>query len=128
MGLDGIHIWEADTGQSLRTVQIGSMSRFAVSPDGKTVVSAGAGGMRVSDLTSGQDFRTLVAHEGTVERIEWSPDGKAFASAGADHTVRLWAGTVDALLRQVQHDIRLFAPSKPECRLYFGSDSCSVIH
>jgi hypothetical protein len=51
-------MWQADNGQPLRTLQVGTVSRFALSPDGKTIVAAGFRGMRLWDAASGEQLRT----------------------------------------------------------------------
>ena len=128
--LDGIRMWDVTTGQELRVLQTGAVRLFAWSPDGRTIVSVGRGvdeGMRLWEVSSGQPLRTLSGHPGDIHSLAWSPDGKIFASAGSDRTVRFWPGSVDALLEQVRHDIRLFRPSRADCQRYFGSDSCPFL-
>ena len=42
-------------------------------------------------------------------------------------TIRLWPGTVDALLEQVRDRIRLFTLPPEECQRYFGTATCPAV-
>src|SRR5262249_41449790 len=58
---------------------------IAISPDGKTLVSASLDGeIKQWDLDSGQHLATFNGHESDIFSLAISPDGKTLASAGAD--------------------------------------------
>jgi len=86
-----------------------SVESIAWSPDGKTLASAGVTTRSGCGGISGQPLRTLLGHESFVSSVAWSPDGKILASGSDDRTIRLWPGSVDALLDQVRDRIRLFS-------------------
>jgi WD40 repeat protein len=46
--------------------------------------------VRLWDVASGKDIRTLTGHSEEVKCIVFSPDGKTLASGSGDYTVRLW--------------------------------------
>jgi WD40 repeat protein len=118
-------LWDAASGRALRSVQVedGSVLSVAWSPDSTTVSAAcGACGCVLWEAASGRALRSLSS--GYVSSSAWSADGQFLATAGSDG-IRLWPGTVDALLDQVRHDIRLYTPSPAECRQYFASDRCA---
>ena len=67
------------------------MLAVAVTPDGKTLVSAGKDTLiRVWDLPAGRIRLVLRGHARQVNALAVTGDGKTLASAGADQTVRLW--------------------------------------
>ena len=46
--------------------------------------------MRLWDVNTGQNLRTLTEHTGSVFSVSFSPDGQTLASGSGDYTMRLW--------------------------------------
>ena len=62
--------------------------------EGRVISGSADHTLRVWDLASGQELRSLAGHSGEVLSVAFSPDGGRLASASADMTVRVWdAGT-----------------------------------
>src|SRR6266702_2391580 len=100
-----IRLWDAQTGQHLRTLEGHSNSVISVawSPDGKTLASgADDKTIRFWDAQTGRTLRTLKGHSNRVNGIAWSPDGKTLASGADDKTIRLWDAQVGQLLRTLE--------------------------
>lgn len=66
---------------------------FALSPDGKTLVTASLQRvtLRVWDVSTGQETRQFTATKGGTSAVAFSPDGKTFAAAvGRLKDIQLW--------------------------------------
>ena len=64
---------------------------MAFSPDGKRLGSASDDEtVKLWDVASGHELRTLKGHTGRVWSVAFSPDGTLLASASDDETVKLW--------------------------------------
>jgi WD40 repeat protein len=62
-----------------------------VTPDGKQAVSASWDQtLKVWDLDSGRELRTLVGHSRSVSGVAVTPDGKRAVSASFDNALKVW--------------------------------------
>ncbi len=86
-----VRLWDARTGDALRTLQVGRVpaQSVALSPDGRTVVFDGGVTVRLWDFQTGEALRTLHGHAERVERVALSADGRIVASGGTGQMVRL---------------------------------------
>jgi WD40 repeat protein len=65
------------------------VSSVAFSPDSRTLASSG-GDIKLWDVGSGRELRSLTGHTDSVNSVAFSPDGRTLASGSDDRTVRLW--------------------------------------
>ena len=67
------------------------ISSVAISPDSKRIVSGSWDTMiRVWDLESGRELRTLVGHSQNIRSVAISPDNKLIVSGFNDKTIKVW--------------------------------------
>jgi WD40 repeat protein len=88
-----LKLWDANTGQEIRTLRGHSsqVTSVAFSGDGKRIVSSAWGGpLRVWDATSGRLIVPLRGHTSGVNSVAFSPDGTRIASGSADNTMKVW--------------------------------------
>ncbi len=86
-------MWDVQSGTCVRIFpgHNGPVTAIAISPEGKTMASAGADNIiRLWDLGSGNLMQSMVGHEGTISSLEFSKNGGLLASGSEDDTVRIW--------------------------------------
>jgi len=68
-----------------------SVTSVAFSPDGQ-VIATGRDDLRVKlwDVSTGQEVRTLRGHTSRITDVAFSPDGKLLASTSNERVMRLW--------------------------------------
>lgn len=68
-----------------------SVKSVAFSPDGRTLASGSHDHtIKIWDVQSGSEIRTLLGHSDDVFSVSFSPDRKTLASGSADQTIKLW--------------------------------------
>ncbi len=96
-----IRIWERGAAEFARrwVAHQGHVSRMRVSPDGRWVVSYGAGLLAQSDAATGEPRIAWERHSGAVTAAAFGPTGTRIVSVSSDGTLRLWdARTGESLL------------------------------
>ena len=62
-----------------------------ISPDGKTLASGSYDStIKLWNLNTLAEIKTLPGHGGGVFSVNFSPDGKTLSSGGYDKTIKLW--------------------------------------
>jgi hypothetical protein len=80
--------WDVATGKERRSTlgEADVLQRFALSPDGRTLVQAGT----LVEMATGGGRGLLTDPIHKVYGVAFSPDGRTLATGGEDGTVRLW--------------------------------------
>lgn len=113
-----IKLWDVFRRKEIRTLQTEydeNLTSFAFSPNGNVIASSGANKLstkqpkatalkvlnqqafiptnqtiKLWDIRTGEEIRTLNAHENNVQQVVFSPNGKILASTSLDNTIKLW--------------------------------------
>ena len=72
-----------------------------ISPDCRQVVSGNNEGiLRIWDITTGQEIRSIRGHEGEIFSVAFAPDANTVVSAGEDQVIKMWNATSGALIKE----------------------------
>ncbi len=87
-----VRVWDLASGKELRrfSPNVGTLHGVSFSPDGKYLVTGGAGGfLGLWDLESGKLIHRFRGHTANVSEVAFGP-GKRVLSGSSDLSVRLW--------------------------------------
>ena len=127
-----IKLWDAATGEVLRTLEGHDLSvnSVAFSPDGAVIASgSGDNTIRLWDATNGDELRTLKGHESPILTVSFSSDGTRIVSGSADDTVKLWNPKTGEEVNTLQghvDDVASVAFSPDGSRIVSGSHDMTI--
>jgi WD40 repeat protein len=87
-------VWETNQSRALIrsfAAHKDAIYSMALSPDDK-ILATGSYDQKIKlwDVETGKELKTLSGHNGCIFGLAFRPDGKILASASADRTVKLW--------------------------------------
>ena len=92
-----VELLAADNGQSAGkfTGHANQVRALAFSPDGKVLAAAGGnpaqfGEIKLWDVATRKELRTIRGHRDNIFAVAFSPDGKTVATCSYDRLVKLW--------------------------------------
>ena len=99
----GIHFWDVQTGELVRTIRMSGLGSLAFSPNGKIIAGGNiSGNIYLWDVQTATQLREFKG--GEVTDLAFSPDGETLASSGRDGTVLLWDITPTPTPEDVNND------------------------
>lgn len=127
-----VHVWDAQTGQSKKTIQVGQqITAVAIDASGQLLAAARADRSIVLwDLKTGALRSEFRKHENVVNALAFSPDGTTLASGGDDRTAILWelaSGKAKRTLKGHDMTVTSLAFSPDGLTLASGSGNTSVV-
>ena len=100
-----IKIWNANTGQCLKTLEGHSdvVRSVAYSPDGTKIISGSLDKtIKIWDANTGECLKTLEGHSGEVKSVAYSPDGTKIISSSSDYTIKIWDANTGECLKTLE--------------------------
>ncbi|KAG8944691.1 hypothetical protein FRC03_001953 [Tulasnella sp. 419] len=78
-------------------------SSLALSPDGRHLVSAHIGALRIWDVTAGTCLLTLHRRNVVFDKVMFSADGSLIVSTSHDNIIRFWKSDIGEEIAQLAH-------------------------
>ncbi|MGH9878023.1 MAG: WD40 repeat domain-containing protein [Nitrososphaerales archaeon] len=107
---DAMKIWDFGAGANVRLFTGLDPVRI-ISPDGKVLASSGASHtIRLLDVVTGAEIRTLKGHTGKIWSVVFSDDSGMLASTSQDKTIKLWDIATGRLIHTFRGTTLAFSP------------------
>ena len=121
-------LWRsADKGFLLKRQTRSTITSLAITPDGKTLISAG-NQLEVWDLTARKLIRSLQGHKNFINNVALSRDGEILASGDESGSIIVWNWKTGQILKTLAHDggVKRLIFSLDGNTLYSGSGGFTI--
>ena len=97
-----VRLWDVETGKHIKTLEehrraghrrVGHrrVRSISFSPGGQIIASGSSDNtIRLWDVETGRNIKTLIGHTGGVDSVSFSPDSSTLTSGDSDGTILLW--------------------------------------
>jgi hypothetical protein len=103
---------------------------LAISPDGQTLVGGSNNKtIKIWDLSTGQELRTITGHSDNVKCLAISPDGQTLVSGSSDKRTKIWELSTGLALRTLtghSGSVVSLTISPDGQTLVSGSEDCTI--
>jgi WD40 repeat protein len=87
-----LHLFQINSGKEVEISEPTIIYAMNFSPDGKTLATARQDAtLKLWNVETGQEIRTLKGHNDSLTTTAFSPDGKLLVTASYDKTIKLWS-------------------------------------
>ena len=102
-----IKLWDAATGNHIRTMSTSAIISVAFSPDGTKLASGEgyyqSGRVKLWDVATGKRIATFLGHTSGVRSVAFSPDSTKIVSGSRDNTIKLWDVSTRSTIATLAH-------------------------
>ena len=119
-----IKLWNAATGNHIRTMRSHSIRSIAFSPDGTQIASGegphrqAGGRINLWDVGTGRKIATLSGPPSDVWSVAFSPDGTQIVSGWVDNTITLWDVSSRTAIATLEHTHFSTLASSPDHTIF----------
>jgi WD40 repeat protein len=99
-----IELWDIATDKELGAISFSDEKGFSVSfsHDGQLLAYGDGQAVKIWNVNTGSEFRSLSKHSAHVDWVAFSPNGKTLASSSDDRTIKIWDMVTGAELRTLR--------------------------
>ncbi|CBF86026.1 hypothetical protein AN2021.2 [Aspergillus nidulans FGSC A4] len=101
--IEAVKLWDAATGDLLKTLASGFAGSVAFSPDSRQIAAGFKDGKIFIWDAAGTLQKTLERHPGAIMSIAFSPDVKQLVTCSTDSTIKRWDITIGGVQEAVGH-------------------------
>ncbi|MDR0495756.1 MAG: WD40 repeat domain-containing protein [Treponema sp.] len=102
-----IKIWDAVSGQLLRSISQSGIANISFSADGSFIAGTGPGpgnNAKIWNVSNGNEIRTLTGHTGNINSVAYSPNGRQILTASNDRSIKIWDAGSGQCVRTINCD------------------------
>jgi len=103
-----IKIWDAISGQLIRSITQSRVLDISFSPDGNRIAGSVGNDVKIWNIANGSEIQNLTGHSNSIRSVIYSSDGKQILTASQDQSVRIWDTGNGKIIRVINDETGFF--------------------